>query len=192
MGCIEMKEYTDRLLEMLSEGKKETPKYQKLCADVEQKREAKKEKQIQLAYDLLKRIEQEAAARGLLLGIENREALEEIPFESDFPFLFQQFPGGTVRYWHDTGHAQIKENLGFIQHAMHLESMANDLAGFHIHDVTFPGSDHHPPGEGTVDWLALKPWVKPDHIKVFELHPGTTVEALQQGVAHLKSIWGEM
>jgi hypothetical protein len=40
-------------------------------------------------------------------------------------------------YWHDCGHAQIKENLGFIHHALHLESLAPRLAGFHVHDVIF-------------------------------------------------------
>lgn len=192
MGAVEMKDYTDKLVDMVEEGAKETPKYRKLCEEVEQKREAKKEKHMTVAFDLLRRFEEQAAMRGVLLGIENREALEEIPFEPDFPFLFSEFSSGTVRYWHDTGHAQIKENLGFIQHTMHLESMAENLAGFHIHDVTFPGRDHQPPGTGCIDFAALKPMVKPEHIKVFELSPSTTVEEVRGGVAHIKSIWGEV
>jgi len=190
MGSIEMKDYTDRLLEMVADGQKDTPKYQKLCAEADAKRQAKKEKPIQYAYDMLRRIEEQAAMRGLLLGVENREALEEIPFESDFQLFFREFGGGTIRYWHDVGHAQIKENLGFIQHQMHLESMADELAGFHIHDVGFPGSDHQPPGTGTVDFAGLAPLVKPEHIKVFELHPSVTVEELKAGIAHVKSFWG--
>ncbi|MEW6157807.1 MAG: sugar phosphate isomerase/epimerase [Verrucomicrobiota bacterium] len=192
MGCIEMKDYTDRLLDMVEAGEKESPKYQKLCAEVEEKRESKKEKQVRLAYEMLARLVPEAEMRGLKLGIENREALEEIPLESDFPFMFKEFPSPAVSYWHDTGHAQIKENLGFIFHAMHLETMADRLAGFHIHDVQFPGRDHCPPGTGMIDFAALKPFVKPDHIKVFELSPGVPVEELQTGVAYLKSIWGEV
>src|SRR5215470_2431552 len=43
LGSIEMKDYTDRLLEMVARGEKETPKYEKLCAELDQKREAKKE-----------------------------------------------------------------------------------------------------------------------------------------------------
>ena len=38
--------------------------------------------------------------------------------------FFKEFSDPLVCYWHDCGHAQIKENLGFIQHAMHLESQA--------------------------------------------------------------------
>lgn len=191
MGCIDMKDYTDKLLDMVEAGQKESPKYEKLCMEVMEKRESKKEKYVELANEMLRRLEQEAKRRGVMLGIENREALEEIPLESDFMFFFRDFPNGTVKYWHDCGHAQIKQNLGFIDHVMHLETMAEHLAGFHIHDVRFPGVDHCPPGTGVIDFAALKPMVKPEHIKVFELNPGVPVEAVKTGVAHLKSIWGE-
>ena len=156
------------------------------------KREQKKEKYVEFAYEMLRRLAEEAARLGLKLGIENREGLEEIPLESDFTLFFKEFPDPTVCYWHDTGHAQIKHNLGFIDHAMHLESLADRLYGFHIHDVRFPAMDHCPPGSGTVDFAALKPFVKPEHIKVFELHPAVPVEELQQGVAYVKAIWGEV
>lgn len=191
MGCIEMKDYTDKLIDMVGDGLKESPKYEKLCMEAIEKREAKKERYVDLANEMLKRIAEEAARRGIMLGIENREALEEIPLESDFTFFFRDFPGGTVRYWHDTGHAQIKHNLGFIDHVMHLEAMGENLAGFHIHDVQFPGRDHCAPGTGMIDFAALKHVVRPDHIKVFEMSPGLSPEEVSAGVAHLKSIWGE-
>ena len=191
MGCIEMKDYTDRLVDMVGAGQKESSKYEKLCMEVQEKREAKKEKPSEAAAELLRMFEQEAGKRGIKLGIENREALEEIPFETDFNFFFREFSSGVVRYWHDTGHAQIKHNLGFIDHAMHLENVAEHLHGFHIHDVQFPGRDHCPPGTGMIDFAALKPFVKPEHIKVFEMSPGLSAEEVLAGVRHLKSIWGE-
>jgi sugar phosphate isomerase/epimerase len=191
MGQIEMREYTDKLIDMVGEGQKETPKFEKLCLEVMEKRESKKERYVELANEMLTRLEQEAGRRGIMLGIENREALEEIPLETDFGFFFHDFPGGTVRYWHDTGHAQIKQNLGFIDHFNHLENMAEHLAGFHIHDVQFPGRDHCPPGTGDIDFAGLKPLVKPEHIKVFEMSPGLSPEEVRAGITHLKSIWGE-
>ena len=190
MGCIDMKDYTDKLIDLVGEGKKDTPKYQKLCEEVTIKREEKKERAMANAYEILHRLAKEAEARNLKLGIENREALEEIPFESDYPFFFREFTSPSVVYWHDTGHAQIKENLGFIHHAMHLESLADRLYGFHVHDVQFPGRDHRPPGSGMIDFAALKPIVKPHHLKVFEFSPSLTPEEARQGVAHIKSIWG--
>jgi len=65
------------------------------------------------------------------------------------------------------------------------------LAGFHIHDVEFPARDHRPPGTGTIDFAALRPFVRAEHIKVFEFSPSVTTEQLQQGVAYLKGVWGE-
>ena len=191
LGSIEMKDYTGKLKDLLARGEKESSKYAKLCGEVVAKREAKKKKFVERVYDALRKIVPEAEARGLKLGVENREALEEIPLEPDFKFLFHEFPSPSLAYWHDTGHAQIKENLGFIHHALHLESLADRLAGFHIHDTQFPARDHTPPGTGTVNFGALKPVTKPEHIKVFEFSPSLTVEQVKSGAAHVKRIWGE-
>jgi len=190
MGSVDMKDYTHRIIEMAENGQKESSKYQKLCEEALQKRQAKKAKHIELASDFLRRLSGEAESRGLKLGIENRESLEEIPFEDDFPFWLKEFQSPAVGYWHDTGHAQIKENLGFINHVIHLESMADRLFGFHIHDVAFPAKDHCPPGTGTIDFAALKTMVKPEHIKVFEMSPGVPAEDVLKGAAWLKGVWG--
>jgi sugar phosphate isomerase/epimerase len=191
LGSVEMKDYSGKLKEMLARGEKDSPKYARLCTEMAEKREAKKEKYVARLYEMLGKIVPEAESRGVKLGCENREALEEIPFESDFMFLFREFSSPNVTYWHDTGHAQIKENLGFIHHAMHLESLAHRLAGFHIHDVQPPARDHCAPGTGSVNFAALKPLVKPHHIKVFEFSPSMTVAELRSGVAHVKNLWGE-
>ena len=41
-----------------------------------------------------------------------------------------------------------------------------------------------------MDFAALKPLIKPEHIKVFELSPSLTVEEVKRGVEHVKRIWG--
>jgi sugar phosphate isomerase/epimerase len=191
LGCLEMKDYTEKLIEMAGRELRGTAKYDKICAEAIEKREHRKEQHTAFAHDLLRQLAEEAERRGLWLGIENREALEEIPFENDFTLFFREFQQPCIRYWHDTGHAQIKENLGFILHTMHLGAVADRLAGFHLHDVEFPARDHRPPGTGTVDFSALRPFVKPEHIKVFELSPSVSTEQLRAGVAHLKSLWGD-
>jgi sugar phosphate isomerase/epimerase len=191
LGSLDMKGYTEKLVDLARQNLRGTLKYERLCEEALEKREARKEKHSAFAHDMLGRLAEEAARRQLLLGIENREALEEIPFESDFTLFFREFAQENIRYWHDTGHAQIKENLGLIIHAMHLGAMADRLAGFHIHDVEFPARDHRPPGTGTVNFAALRPMVGPDHIKVFEFGPNVTTDELRNGVAYLKSLWGE-
>ncbi len=190
LGSVELKDYSGKLKEMLERGEKGSAKYEKLIAEVRTKRTAKQGKFVERLYASLRRIIPEAEARGLKLGCENREALEELPFEDDFALLFGELSSPVMTYWHDTGHAQIKENMGFIQHTQHLQTYADRLAGFHIHDVQSPARDHCAPGTGSVDFAALKPFVKPQHIKVFEFSPAMPVEELKRGVAHVKRIWG--
>ena len=191
LGSIRMRNYSHKLLEIIDRNKRNSRKYNMLCVQAIEARERKKASCIERCNEVLRRVAEEATKHGLKLGVENREGLEEIPLESDFPGLLDQFSGGPVGYWHDTGHAQIKENLGFIQHVRQLESMAERLLGFHIHDVLYPAWDHRAPGHGTIDFEALKPWVKPHHIKVFEIHPAVQKEELKQGVAWLKELWGD-
>ena len=191
LGSIEMKDYNEKLLALVARGQKESPKYAKLCTEVDEKREAKKGPFVERVNELLKKLLPEAESRGIKLGAENRQALEELPLDSDYQFLFRELPSPSLVYWHDTGHAQIKENLGFLQHAMQLESLRDRLFGLHIHDVQPPGRDHCAPGSGTIDFAALKPLIKPEHIKVFELSPSLTVEEVKSGVAHIKQVWGD-
>jgi sugar phosphate isomerase/epimerase len=191
MGRIDMRVYTEKLVEMLERGARDSDKFQRLSDEVFEKREAKKEKAVKLANEMLERLIAVAQPLGVKLGVENREALEEIPLDSDFRSFFKQFSSPSVIYWHDCGHAQIKENLGFINHRFHLESLVPRLGGFHVHDVKMPARDHCAPGSGVINYKELKSFVKPEHIKVFELHPSVTVEEVQAGVAHIKSIWGQ-
>jgi sugar phosphate isomerase/epimerase len=191
MGCVDMKDYTDCLLELIAAGKRESSKYESLCQEAMEKREKRKQEHMDLAGEMLTRLADKAEEHGLRLGIENRQALEEIPFDSDFDLFMREFDRPSIGYWHDTGHAQIKENLGFVSHRLHLENLSPRLIGFHLHDVEFPGRDHRPPGGGTVNFAALRDLVKPEHVKVFELSPSLSPEAALGGVTHLKNLWGE-
>ena len=190
-GSIDMKNYTDKLLKLVERREQVPEKYAKLCAEADQKREAKKGPFVERVKALLKDVLPTAEAQGLKLGLENRQMLEELPLDSDFQFIFRELASPTLGYWHDTGHAQIKENLGFLHHAMQVETLRDYLFGFHIHDVQFPGRDHLAPGIGTVDFAALKPFLRPEHIKVFEFSPSLTMEEARRGVEYVRQIWGE-
>ncbi|HAO78855.1 MAG TPA: sugar phosphate isomerase/epimerase [Verrucomicrobia subdivision 3 bacterium] len=190
-GSMDLKDYTGKLKELLERGEKGTPKFQKFVAEANAAREAKKKKFYDRSRETLRHLLTESKFCGLKFGIEIREAVEELPVESDFKSLLEEFPAPKVYYWHDTGHAQVKQDLGFINHVQHLAAHADRLAGFHIHDVKFPARDHFPPGGGDIDFASLKPFVKPEHIKVFELSPKVPLESVQRGIAHLKKIWGD-
>ena len=190
-GSMDLKDYTGKLKELLEHGEKGTPKFHKIVAEASAAREAKKKKNYDHARESLKHLLIDAKFRGLTLAIEIREAVEELPLESDFQSLLTEFPAPHVAYWHDVGHAQIKQDLGFINHVQHLAAHASRLHGFHVHDVKFPARDHFPPGGGDIDFTSLKPFVKPEHIKVFELSPKVPLDSVTRSIAHLKRIWGE-
>ncbi len=192
LGSMELKDYTGRLCDLLERDGTPTPRFEKLLAEAVAKREAAKGKFVAHTNETLRQLLPEAEKRGLKLGCENRQALEEIPLESDFASFFREFASPNVVYWHDVGHAQIKENLGLIRHVA-----APGIAGrtarwvFTSMMCNFPTRDHAAPGTGMIDYAALKPFVKPEHIKVFELSPGLPVEAVKSGIAHVKKIWGD-
>jgi len=189
-GLFGTPDYTEKLEKMVEAGQKGTPKYEKLLAEIQERREKRKATPMRHAAEMIRDLAEAAGEKGLLLGIENREAVEEIPFDYDIQFFLEELPEN-VRYWHDCGHAQIKENLGLIdQHAMHVETLAPRLAGFHIHDVIPPGMDHCPPGSGMIDFKALAPFVKSSHIKVLELNPAVPIEDVRKGIEFMKSVWG--
>ena len=189
LGLFGPDDFTDTLLDMITAKEHESPKFQMLIADAVDQQERHKAGPMQRTAEALQQIAARAAELGLQLGIENREALEEVPLDGEMAQFLKEFSSATVRYWHDTGHAQIKEHLGFLHHVTHLGQLADRLGGFHIHDVTFPGSDHREPGTGCIDFAALKPFVKPEHIKVFEFSPGLKTEEVKRVVAHVRKLW---
>jgi sugar phosphate isomerase/epimerase len=191
LGSIQMKDYTGKLSKMLEADGKASAKFDKLRAEALKTCEAKKEKFFTRMKETLRQILPDAEKRGVKLGCENRQALEELPLDGDYANFLKEFDRPGIAYWHDAGHAQIKENFGVLQHAKFLETLAPRLAGFHVHDVIFPARDHSAPGTGTIDFAALKPFVKPQHIKVFELSPSLPADAVKGGIAHVKKIWGE-
>ena len=182
LGSMELKDYGGKLEDLLEQGQKDSPSYRKLLAEAIARREAKKKIAVTHLYESLKILVPEAEKLGLKLGCENREAVQELPLETDFAGFLRDFPSPAVCYWHDCGHAQIKQNLGFIprQPACRFPHPRRQ--------VSRHGS--LPPGSGDIDYAALKPHVKPDHIKVFELSPKVPAESALRGIAYLKNIWG--
>ncbi len=118
-----------------------------------------------------------AAAKGVLLGFENREKFEELPLDEDHAdFVASIPPDAPGGYWHDTGHAHIKETMGLLQHRAHLEKNASRLIGFHLHDVSADGHDHQPVGSGKIDFEMVSQFWRPEHTLVLEFSPRLTVE----------------
>ncbi|MDF9833413.1 sugar phosphate isomerase/epimerase [Ereboglobus sp. PH5-5] len=122
-------------------------------------------------------IREYAVERGVTLGFENRERPDELPLDDQFGELLDGLARpNTAAYWHDTGHARLKEQLGILSHREHLEKNAGRLAGFHLHDTTADGRDHQPIGAGEIDFEMVSRFWKPHHKLVLELSPRVSVE----------------
>lgn len=118
-----------------------------------------------------------AAERNVRLGFENREKFEELPLDDDFDALIASLPEpNPAGYWHDTGHADIKQSMGMLEHRLHLEKNAPRLLGFHLHDVTVDGKDHQPIGAGRIDFNMISGFWRPEHLLTLELSPRVKVE----------------
>ena len=118
-----------------------------------------------------------AEQKGVKLGFENREKFEELPLDADHAVLLEQMAKPAVcGYWHDTGHAQIKQDMCLLNHREHLEQNAPRAIGFHLHDVTAEGRDHHAIGTGKIDFEMVSSFWRPEHTLVIELSPRLTVE----------------
>jgi len=133
----------------------------------------------------------DAKKRGLKLCLENREGMEEMPIDLEYDDFLEGLnePEHAV-YWHDTGHAQIKHQLGLLDHREHLEKMAPRLGGFHLHDVSEAGRDHQVPGTGTIDFKMIAEFVRPEHTLVLELSPGLTVEEVLASRDYIAGVLG--
>ena len=122
----------------------------------------------------LEEIKELALEKKVMIGCENREKFQELPLDDDFPRFFESLPEQThCGYWHDTGHAELKQDMGLISHREHLEKNASRLLGFHLHDVA-DGDDHQPVGLGQIDFEMVSSFWQPHHRLTLELSPRTT------------------
>src|SRR2546421_3027051 len=90
LGSIEMKNYTEKLLDLAAAGEKSSPRYQKLVDELVSKRAARKNAFFQHTLDSLKKLLPEAESHGVKLGLENRQSLEELLLEEDYAALFDE------------------------------------------------------------------------------------------------------
>ncbi|NBR10148.1 MAG: sugar phosphate isomerase/epimerase [Opitutaceae bacterium] len=116
-----------------------------------------------------------AEQKEIKLGFENREKFEELPLDADHGELIAATgKPAACGYWHDTGHAQIKDRMGLLKHRDHLARNAAHTIGFHLHDVSADGRDHQAIGSGQIDFNMISSFWRPEHTLVIELSPRVT------------------
>ena len=191
LGFIPMKPVTDPLIALAKEGAMYSREFVRRKVVAVGKREAIAPGYLARVKECLKPIIEHAAAKNVRLGIEGRRAYEDIPSERELPALLDDLDSGQVGYWHDFGHLQIKENLGFLDHAEWLRTIGPRTLGCHVQDCIWPAQDHQPPFAGDVDLEKLVPLLPPTCLFVWEMSPRKTVGEIQRSVAIWKEHFGE-
>lgn len=160
-----------KLLGMVRERKFLTKEYGAAKIAAVKERESAGPAYVARLQKALEEIVSHAAKHNVRLGLENRERYEDVPSEREFETVIDHFASPHLGYWHDFGHAQIKQNLSLLDHRDWLERIGRRTIGCHVHDVAWLNNDHQPPFEGDVDFHSLIPLLPQGCLFVFEISP---------------------
>jgi len=139
----------------------------------------------------LERLVPVCAEHKVRLAIEILPTWEAIPTEAEIKPIIDRFGKEHLCYWHDIGHAQIRENLGLSNHRQALFDAADYLGGFHVHDVKPPAQDHCMPPKGMIEFPAFKEVAERDVLRVLEPRSNVTPDEIQRGLAIIRDSWME-
>lgn len=138
-----------------------------LAADALLQRMENAEPFLRAAQRSLRELAATAAPLGIVLGVESRINLLEIPLASELPHLLEGLDPALVGYWHDVGHVEALHRQGYCDRASWFEQPGVRCVGAHVHDVRGI-LDHRAPGLGDVgfawhltrlqhlEWLTLE------------------------------------
>ncbi|MDY0146143.1 MAG: sugar phosphate isomerase/epimerase family protein [Kiritimatiellia bacterium] len=188
-GNVDMPSYSFDLLRMAAHNEQFTPPFEALKLKAQILRDKKAPRQIEYLYETLEALLPVVQETGVQLALENLPTWEAIPSELEGEKIMQRFHAHGIRLWWDIGHAQIRENLGFINASRWLRRLLPYIAGMHIHDVAPPGQDHLMPPLGKVDFPALADVGRMDKVCVLEPAPDTDPAQIVRAVDYLRDTW---
>jgi sugar phosphate isomerase/epimerase len=191
LGQVNMSPVTDRLIAMAKAGRYLSREYVRMKIGAVQEREKIAPASLPRVKECLRRIIEYAALRNVRIGLEARRDYEQIPTERELAELLDEMNSPYLGYWHDFGHSQIKENLGFIDHAEWLRAIGPRAFGCHVQDCIWPARDHQPPFTGSVDFEKLVPLLPTNCLFVWEMNANKTADAIRQSVQMWKERFGE-
>ena len=185
LGRIPMESPMETLKRLYDLKKIQTEETQEFILEQKKIRALSGLRHLEAAMRSLDRLAREAEKRGVLLGVENRYNIHDIPNLEEFKVIFHEFSGSPVRYWHDIGHATTQQNLGLENQEELLKKCGDLLIGVHLHGCK-GYHDHEAPGSGEEDYVLLKKFLKPATLRVMETHHRASRDDLLRGVEFLK------
>lgn len=185
-GRVDVEDRTRQLAALVSENRD----FVRLREQMITERENKKGPHLESAIRSLEEIVSHGKTARISIGVENRYYYREIPIMTELEAIFRHFKPGELFYWHDVGHAEVFDRLGICRHKALLNNFGDRLLGIHLHDIIGPVNDHKTPGHGTFDFSLVKPHIKPETIKVLEVHQPATAEDIRDSVLYLQKVLG--
>ncbi|MCX7927554.1 MAG: sugar phosphate isomerase/epimerase [Candidatus Omnitrophica bacterium] len=188
LGRVEIPDYTKELILLYEQGQKDSLQFKQIRSDIQIERAQNSSIYFEQALVSLDELQEYASRKDILLAVETRFYYREIPNLEELKIILQRFRNSNVRYWHDTGHAQVMENLGFYRHLDFLEVGSQALAGMHLHNL-IGCQDHQPPHKGILDFGFLVDYFSKDTLKVMEVHHPATAEEIQESKKKLEELF---
>lgn len=185
LGKVEMPSGMKQLFRFYDDNLIESTEPQAFIEQNRRERQNKRAKFLDNVMFSLEEILKEALRQNIILGIENAFKINGIPDFDEIGLFLEKFKGAPLGYWHDVGHAQVKQNLGWHNHLQLLDTYKDSIIGIHLHDIK-GYKDHLAPGLGEFDFSLLKQHIPENSIKIIEVHEETTEEELLNGISFLK------
>ncbi len=185
LGGVKMGNPMKHLFQLYDEGNIETPEGKRIVEETKKQRLEKRQPFLDAVLFCLDKVHKVAERQIIILGIENRYHVDNIPDLEEMGEILRRFEGGNLRFWHDVGHAFVQEKLGWADHRELLEKYAKGMVGLHLHDVKGGYDDHYAPGSGGVDFQMVKDYLPADVIKILEVKPEVSLEELKEGINFL-------
>ena len=174
-----------RLHDLHNDGQQDTQEYKNTKRRLAEARARVQARNLAAAAMSLRELSQCAQATGIGLGLENRYYYYEIPNLGEMRTLLTSSDPATVFYWHDTGHAQNLEKLGFTRHEEWLKAFASRMVGVHLHDIAGL-RDHLVAGRGEMNWPMIASHLPAQAIRTCEFDWPYSEEEIVAGVEYLR------
>jgi sugar phosphate isomerase/epimerase len=190
-GRVDIGDLTSDLIALAEAGRQYSARFDRLKVKLVLRREKKVAPHLDALGASIEKLLPCLESSGVNLAFENLPSLEALPSETELAELLDRFNSPRIGYWHDTGHAIVRQRLGFASQRHTLNRFQGRTMGMHVHSVEGFAGDHMMPPRGELDTAALKPFVGETTLVVLEPAPGTPPQDLAAAAACLRDRIGD-